>query len=230
MSTLIQINYTLFQEINAHAGEIPWLDALMIFCANTLIFCWPILLLLVWGVPLNLRRRPLQAGEAEIIQERRATVLWVAIACLLTYGINLLIEQFVFEPRPFVSHKVHVLISHTADSGFPSDHTAWSFAVIGMLFFTFLPMFTSTWRKRKDQGQPANAALFRKPLWYIVAAFVIGCSIGLARIFVGVHYPGDVLGGALDGLVAAYIVTMVRRWLSQPTSAVLRFAHTLRVA
>ena len=37
------------------------------------------------------------------------------------------------------------------------------------------------------------------------AAFVIGCMIGLARVFVGVHYPGDVLGGALDGLVAAYI-------------------------
>jgi len=67
LSTLIQINYTLFQEINAHAGEFPWLDASMIFCANTLIFCWPILLLLVWGVPLNLRKRPLQAGEAEIM-------------------------------------------------------------------------------------------------------------------------------------------------------------------
>ena len=230
MSTLMQINYMLFQDINAYAGAFPWFDALMVFCANTLIFFWPIFLLLVWGVPLNLRKRPLQAGEAEIMQERRATVLWVAIACLLAYGINLLIEQFVFEPRPFVSHKVHLLISHAADSSFPSDHTAWSFAVIGMLLFTFLPMFTSARRKQKDQGQQANVALFRKPVWYIIAAFVIGCSIGLARIFVGLHYPGDVLGGALDGLVAAYIVTLVRRWLSQPTSAVLRFAHTLRVA
>src|SRR5713101_6494668 len=150
---LMQINYMLFQDINVHAGEFFWLDALMIFCANSLIFCWPILLLLVWGVPLNLRKRPLQAGEAEIVQERRAVVLWVAIACLLAYGINLLIEQFVFEPRPFVTHKVHLLVSHVADSGFPSDHAAWSFAVLGMLLFAFLPVYISVRRRRSKKGQ-----------------------------------------------------------------------------
>jgi len=61
-------------------------------------------------------------------------------------------------------------------------------------------------------------------------ALVIGCLIGLARVFVGVHYPGDVLGGAFDGLVGAYFVTVLRRWLSRPTYAVLQFAHTIRIA
>src|SRR5713101_8228021 len=169
MSTLMQINYMLFQDINAYAGAFPWFDALMVFCANTLIFFWPIFLLLVWGVPLNLRKRPLQAGEAEIMQERRATVLWVAIACLVAYAINLLIEQFVFEPRPFVTHKVHLLISHAADSGFPSDHTAWSFAVLGMLLFAFLPLFLTTTRQRPQ----LDRTLLRKPLVFIIVAFVI---------------------------------------------------------
>ncbi len=217
MSILTQLNYTLFQDINAHAGEFQGLDALMIFCANVLILFWPIFLLIVWGIPLNWRRRALQPGEAEIVQERRAVVLWVALACLLAYGINLLIEQFVFEPRPFVS-------------GFPSDHAAWSFAVLGMLLFAFLPVYISVRRRRSKKGQTFNLVLLSKPLVFIIVAFVIGCSIGLARIFVGVHYPGDILGGAIDGLGAAYIVTLLRRWLNRPTYAVLRFAHTLRLA
>ncbi|GAC1380771.1 MAG: undecaprenyl-diphosphate phosphatase BcrC [Ktedonobacteraceae bacterium] len=231
MSVLMQLNYMLFKEINAHAGELPWFDAFMVFCANSLIFCWPILLLMVWGIPLNWRKRPLRPGEKEILQERRAIVLWVGIACLLAYCINLLIEQFVFEPRPFVTHKVHLLISHAADASFPSDHTAWSFAVIGMLIFAFLPALLMPGRKRdKESGKISQPALFQKPLTFMLVAFVIGCSIGLARIFVGVHYPGDILGGAIDGLGAAYVVTLLRRWQSRLTDVVLRFARTLRLA
>ena len=70
----------------------------------------------------------------------------------------------------------------------------------------------------------------RKQVLLLVVAFVIGCSIGLARIYVGVHYPDDILGGAIDGLLAALLVTVLRRWLWRPTNTVLRFAHTLRVA
>jgi len=228
MSTLIQLNYVLFQDINVYAGYSSVFDGFMVFCANTLIFCWPILLLMVWGIPLNWRRRPLQAGETRVIQERRSVVLWVAIACLIAYGVNLLIEQFVFEPRPFVSHKVHVLIAHVADASFPSDHTAWSFAVVGMLAFAFVPIFLSAWRN--EGGQEFDASLLRKLWLFMIVALVIGCMIGFARVFAGVHYPGDVLGGALDGLVGAAIVTVLRHWLSRPTNAVLRFARKIRIA
>ncbi len=230
MSTLIQFNYMLFSEINASAGTIPWFDALMVFCANTLIFGWPIFLLFVWGMPFSWRKRPVQPTEEATIQERRAIVLWVAVACLVAYAINLLIEQFVFEPRPFVTHKVHLLISHAADSSFPSDHTAWSFAVIGMLLFAFLPLRLSKRRGTSNMGQASQGVSQRKSLLLLIVAFVIGCSIGLARIYVGVHYPDDILGGAIDGLLAALLVTIVRHWLWRPTNAVLRLAHTLRVA
>lgn len=233
MSTFIQLNYMLFSEINAPAGSIPWFDALMIFCANTLIFFWPIFLLFVWGIPFNWRKRPLQSAEEAVIQERRAAVLWIVIACLVAYAINLLIEQFVFEPRPFVSHKVHLLISHAADSSFPSDHTAWSFAVIGMLLFAFIPLWRAKGRPTVPPGQlgqPAQSISMGKLWLFVVVAFVIGCSIGLARIYVGVHYPDDIVGGAIDGLMAALLVTVVRRWLWRPTNAILRFAHTIRVA
>jgi undecaprenyl-diphosphatase len=230
----MQINYMLFQDINGPAGAVSWLDAIMIFCASYLIFLWPLFLLVVWGLPLSWRQRSLRPGEAEVLHERRAAVLWLIVACALSFGLDLIIEQFYFEPRPFVAHKVHLLVQHAADASFPSDHMAWSFAVVGMLLFAFLPFFTLSRRTSNDKRNNASLqpqrSLIRKLVWFIVIAFVIGCIIGYARVFVGVHYPDDILGGAIDGLIAALIVTVVRHWLSRPTDAVLRFAHMLHLA
>lgn len=227
---LLQLNYMLFQDVNGYAGQNPLLDMLMIFSANWLIFLWPLLLLMAWGRPLNWRKRPLEQGEAEMIQKTRAAVLWIAVACLLAYLFNLAFEQVIFEPRPFISHKVHLLVTHAADASFPSDHTAWSFAVVGMLLFTFLPVFFTAWRERAWGWQSPGFATLGAPLLLLIGAFLIACIIGLARVFVGVHYPGDILGGAFDGLVAALLVTLLRLRLQQPTNAVLQFAHKLRVA
>ena len=230
MSFLLQWNYLLFQKINSPAGSHPFFDALMIFCANSLIFCWPLLLLLVWGVPLSWRKRALRPGEAEVFERRRSVVLWVAFACLLAYAFNLLIEQFIFEPRPFVTHTVHQLIAHPADSAFPSDHSAWSFAVFGMLLFAFISTISAVMRGRLA-GSPRPAySLLLAPALLLILAFVVACTIGVARIYVGLHYPGDILGGALDGLLAALLITLLSRWLRQLTQVVLRFAYRLRLA
>ena len=229
-SGLLQVNYMLFQEINAPAGSHPFLDAVMIFCANSLIFFFPFLLIMVWGRPLRWRKRALLPGEGELLQERRALVLWVALACVLAYGLNLLIEQFVFEPRPFIGHKVHLLVSHVADASFPSDHAAWSFAVVGMLVLVLLPPFVAAWRKRTEGWRTSGFASILVPFLLMLMALVVACSIGLARIYVGVHYPVDILGGAIDGLIAAGIVSALHRVLRQPTNAVIRFAQTLRLA
>jgi undecaprenyl-diphosphatase len=230
ISQLLQLNYTLFQDMNEHAGTHPLLDALMIFCANSLIFCWPLFLLLVWGRPLHWRKRTLQPGEVEIMQKRRAVVLWVGVACVFAYLLNLLLEHMIFEPRPFINHNIHLLLTHPADASFPSDHTAWSFAVVGMLLFIALPLLVSLWRRRDQGWQNSGFAALIVPLLLLVGAIVIACSIGLARVYVGLHYPVDILGGAIDGLIAALVVTVLYRLLQQPTHAVLRFAQILHVA
>lgn len=228
MAELLQVNYALFQDINTHAGHWLWLDDFMIFCANYLIFLWPLLLLALWGRPLSWRNRPLRPGEAEIAQESRAIVLWVAIACVLAYLLNLGIEQFVFEPRPFITHHVHLLVAHAADSSFPSDHTAWSFAVVGMLFFSLPAILLSAMRKRFASTQGRWMPLL--PLFLMGLALVMACIIGIARVFVGVHYPGDIVGGAISGLFASGVVTWVRHRLQKPTQVVLQFANRLHLA
>lgn len=230
MSSILQLNYMLFQKINAPAGSHPFFDALMIFCANLLIFFWPLLLLLVWGVPLSWRKRALRPGEAEVLEERRAVVLWVAFACVLAYAFNLLLEKFIFEPRPFVTHTVHQLISHAADASFPSDHSAWSFAVFGMLLYALIAVVSAARRRRLRERQRTSSTSLAVMVLLLLVAFVIACTIGVARVYVGIHYPGDILGGAINGLIAALLITLLRQWLRQPTYAVLRFAHRLRLA
>lgn len=230
MSFLLHENYQFFLDINRYAGHWPWLDGVMIFFANTMIFFWPVFLLLLWGRPRAWRRHPLRPGEAAIIQECRATVLWIVGACLLAYAFNLGIEHWIFEPRPFVSHTVHLLLSHAADDSFPSDHTAVSFAIVGMLFFTFPALLFAAGRKRVEQEGRQRAFGLLRPLLFMGTALVLACSIGLARVFVGVHYPGDILGGALSGLCAATVVTLMRRRLARPTDELIHLAERFRLA
>ncbi len=230
MTALLNFNYTLFQIINAPAGSDPLLDKIMIFCANLLIFFLPLLLIIEWGRPLNWYRRPLSPTEAAIVQERRATALWIVVACVLSYCLNIVVEHIIFEPRPFITHRVHLLVTHAADASFPSDHTAWTFAVMGMLVLQFWLGFSSIKRQRSNGHDETGYSPLAVPYMLMIAAFAMGLLIGFARVYVGVHYPGDIVGGAIDGLIAACIVTLLRRWLRQPTNAILQFAQALRLA
>lgn len=233
MGLLLQYNYLLFTKINAFAGHWFVLDDFMIFGANMLIFLWPLLMLAMWGRPLSWRKRPLRPGELAIIRECRAVILWIAVACMLSYLFNLSIEHFVFEPRPFVTHHVHLLVTHPADDSFPSDHAAWSFAVVGMMLFCLPPLLRNAWQARMSVAQRhwSDARVLVYPLLLMALAVIMACIIGVSRVFVGVHYPGDIVGGAITGTCSAGIVTTLRyRVFQRPTQAVLNVAQRLHVA
>ena len=230
MSTLLQLNYAVFQDINAPAGTNPVLDTIMIFCANWLIYFFLVILLMLWGIPVRLRKQPTLPGASEALQERRAVVVWAGIACLIAYALNLFIEQFVFEPHPFATHRVHLLISHATDSAFPSDHAAWAFAAVGLFLFELLPACFSIWHNHPSEHDQSRSTILVWPCFLTVVAIIMAFSIGLSRIFVGVHYPGDIIGGIIDGLLAAAIATLLYHLLHKPTSTVLNLAYSLHLA
>jgi undecaprenyl-diphosphatase len=122
------------------------------------------------------------------------------------------------------------LIKHAADASFPSDHSAWSFAVLGMLLFSLPRVLLSAWDQRVVAQDAETRRAFLFPLVLMGIAIVMACSIALARVFVGVHYPGDVIGGAVSGLLAAKVVTQIRSLLSKPTQALIQFAQRLHLA
>jgi undecaprenyl-diphosphatase len=116
------------------------------------------------------------------------SVKWKAatVAALASAGVALLVNQVIghvwFRERPFVAHPAHavVLTARSTDPSFPSDHAAAAFAIATAVF-----------------AFSARAGL---------AFFAGAVLISLSRIFVGLHYPGDVLGGALIGIASALLV------------------------
>jgi membrane-associated phospholipid phosphatase len=105
--------------------------------------------------------------------------VWAAGAALVALGIGQLIGGAIDRARPYEAMTgVHLLVDKTTDFSFPSDHAT---AV----------------------GAVAVGLLFTNRRWGIVAA-VLAIVMALTRVYVGAHYPGDVLAGlALGGVVAA---------------------------
>lgn len=120
-------------------------------------------------------------------RERRLERRTGAVLATVAGGIALLLVQpisnAVDRARPFVDHPhAHLLISHARDPGFPSDHATGAFAMAMALWFY----------DRAIGG----------------LAFVLAAIVAFARVYVGVHYPSDVVGGALIGMAVALILQL----------------------
>lgn len=123
--------------------------------------------------------------------ESRKFVLFAVTIVIITLGIDKIIELAYFRPRPFVSHTVTLLVEKSnLDPSFPSNHSAGSFAIAFIIF----------WKYRK-----LGSAL-------LIAAFFMAFS----RIYLGVHYPFDVIVGAFIALFVTCFVVW-KRTLFEPS-------------
>jgi undecaprenyl-diphosphatase len=116
------------------------------------------------------------------------TVVAVALADWTATAIKALSDR----PRPFVRYsEPKVLVPRPHDSSFPSGHAATSFAAATILSFAF----------------PKAAPAF----------IVLAAAVAFSRVYVGVHYPLDVIAGAALGAIVAYGVWWVARRRSRGT-------------
>ncbi len=117
---------------------------------------------------------------------RMAKVIWGGAGTILAVGIAQPINHLVAEPRPYYTLKsVEVLVPRANDFSFPSDHATVAGAVIVAL-----------WMVPKE----------KKLAW---AATVIGLFLMFARVYVGAHYPLDVVGGFIVGGATVAILGVV---------------------
>ena len=113
----------------------------------------------------------------------------VALSAALAIGLSVLlfmgVKNLIGRPRPFESWPVLTCLMAPPDKfSFPSGHTMTAFSVWGALFV----------------GTPVLGS------FYLVIAFLIG----LSRVFLGLHYPTDVLVGAvLGGGIGVGIATCI---------------------
>ncbi len=94
----------------------------------------------------------------------------VVAGMALAFGL----EQVLARPRPFVALGLSPLFAHAANTSFPSDHT-----LLGVALAT---------------------PFLKRARWFGLGLLALALLIGLARVAAGVHYPSDVLGGAMLGL------------------------------
>ncbi len=108
------------------------------------------------------------------------TTMALVAAVLSRFVITEIIRFFWERSRPFVDNTVNLILEHEATSSFPSGHAAFFFA-----------MSTVVYSYNKKAGT-----------LFIIASFLIS----LARVFAGVHWPTDIIGGALVGILSGWLV------------------------
>ena len=106
---------------------------------------------------------------------QRQLVFKVMLALALSLSISWVIGHLFPHDRPFVDGVGYNFLHHAADDSFPSDH--------GTVIFTF-----------------ALAFLFWHRVWSGVLLLVIASAIAWSRVYLGVHWPLDMLGGLLAGM------------------------------
>ncbi len=117
-----------------------------------------------------------------------AMTLWAGASALVALGVGQLIGGAVDRARPYDAlSAVHVLVARTTDFSFPSDHATVAGAV-------------------------AAGLLLANRRWGIVAS-VAAALMAFTRVYVGVHYPGDVVAGVALGA----FVAVAGRYLVVPT-------------
>ncbi|WP_017729271.1 undecaprenyl-diphosphatase [Halalkalibacterium ligniniphilum] len=151
----------LFKAIRWLAGRYSPLDIFMIFVSNKVRYLFFFVLIVMWF--RNYKKMTLKA----------------VLSVLISLCIQCLIKMLYFKPRPFVKHRVGILMPSKMDSSFPSKHTLLMFAISTSIFL----------RER------------------ILGSIMGGLSLltGLSRVWVGHHYPSDIIGSAIIGSLISMI-------------------------
>jgi len=112
-------------------------------------------------------------------QNQRGAFLAGASA-LIALGLGQIVGHALPRPRPYLAHSVNQLIASSVDTSFPSDHATLGFAVAVMI-----------WHYNRKVG---------------AGLLILALLLAFSRVFVGAHYPSDVLGGAVLGTVTSLVI------------------------
>ncbi|HSY61474.1 MAG TPA: phosphatase PAP2 family protein [Cytophaga sp.] len=177
LESLQQIDVEILVWIN-HTFKSDWMDAVMLFCSGKLTWIpwYAVLLFFLY------KSSP-----------KRIWVNLILIACCIALADQLasgFLKPWVARLRPCHNDSVNIkliLIDGVCGGqyGFVSSHAANVFSV----FFFFV---------LKDVFQKMKCMIYILLVWAII--------VSLSRVYLGVHYPGDVLWGALIGMLATWVI------------------------
>ncbi len=180
MDYILNLDYQIFQSINSLAGKWQILDYFGILCAKYLIF---VIAGAIIGWWISMRKT--RSTRAWPFEGKKKWLIFsnLSLAVLFSILINYILGFIKFRTRPFINFNITQLINPLSEKSFPSDHTAVVFAASAAVFF------------------------YNKKLGLVL--LFLSFLVGLARIYVGVHYPLDVLGGMAVGIFSAVVFNLI---------------------
>ena len=143
---------------------------------------------IAFGVPVAMAVMACMKDDKKLWKEAMYVGCSVAGAFILAQGMKYAVNR----ERPYDAYPDIVYAYSREDSpSFPSAHTATAFAL-------------------------AASLCVKHPKWYVIAPSALwACSVGVSRINEGVHYPSDVLAGAVIGAGCAVAGIYLTRWLNR---------------
>ncbi|MEL3945787.1 phosphatase PAP2 family protein [Streptomyces sp. LNU-CPARS28] len=191
---------SLLYDINGLAEDAPGWLARTMEFVGEYGLLLALVLLVVWCW-WGARRRPVLDDAASSV----AAVVWAPLAAGIAVLVNVPIRGFVERPRPFVDHQgLEVLVDGETDYSFVSDHATLAMAI--------------------------GVGLFVANRKFGVAGIALAVAEGFCRVFMGVHYPTDVVGGfALGTAVALLLSPLAMALLTPVAKAVARSGKASRL-
>ncbi|HBS53105.1 MAG TPA: hypothetical protein DD806_03785 [Flavobacterium sp.] len=145
------------------------------------------------AVPLSVAT-PVMMYTIGLIQKDsliKQKALFIGETFLASAFITIASKSIIKRDRPYVTHPSIQPLSVEGSYSLPSAHTSSAFATATSLSMAY-------------------------PKWYVVVpSFVWASSVGYSRMHLGVHYPSDVLVGALVGSGSAVLMYKANQWLNK---------------
>ena len=135
-----------------------------------------------------------ETAEDQAIELRKRVL--IAICSLLgSCLIVMIVNELYFRERPFNLHEAKLIFYAPTDSSFPSNSTA-------AMFGLSIPIL----KTRMKVG---------------MMMLLASMCLGLCRIYVGVHFPGDVIGGVLVALLSFCVTILLFKVIDKQLTYVL---------
>ncbi|KZL91729.1 undecaprenyl-diphosphatase [Clostridium magnum] len=166
------MNMELFRLINNLANKNTVLDKIMIFFSKDVPYIFMAVIALVFIL-----------GVIKKKEEYRKVSVNTFVITVINLILSFIIGSIYYVDRPFVHNKVNLLIAHSADASFPSDHA------------------TGTMSIALGLGK-SNRILG-------VIMTILSLIVGFSRVYVGNHYPLDVISAYIIVFITNYLYNLV---------------------
>jgi membrane-associated phospholipid phosphatase len=127
--------------------------------------------------------------EKDSITKKKAIFIGETFAA--SAFITLVLKNVTKRDRPYVTYPEIDNVVEESGYSFPSGHTSLAFATATSLSMAY-------------------------PKWYVIApSFLWAGAVGYSRLYLGVHYPTDVLAGAIVGSGSAFLCYKLNKWINK---------------